>query len=580
MGPHGRYSVQAKIADGGMAEIFLATLHGAAGFSRPVVLKRVRSSLAADAGFRQSLLDEAAIAMRLQHSNIVQVLDLGEAAGSTFLVLELVEGWSLAQLLRRAAEAKHPLPPSLAVFLTIEMCRGLAYAHGRREGGRSLEIVHRDVSPQNLLISVEGEVKLTDFGIARARTREGQTGIGQVKGKPSFMSPEQVRNEPLDARSDLFAVGTMLYQMLTGELPFKGATDLDTMLRVRDAKHVALSKRMPELPRALARVVGRLLKKDRDDRYDSADEVVVALEKVQREALEPAGSTELKQYLAALARKDNQLPLTATVRPPPLPQGEASGSAEWIELSDVHLVASGPAPAQPLPPPLPRARRLWPYVVLAPLLGAAGWWALGHPGVPAPLPQQLAPEPPPPAPVAMAPDASTDLEADAGAPVAVAPPAPPVLDDAGSLADAGLPEETSDAGLPATSDAGQEALATELDAEPAEPEPTPAAPAPPAADAGREPAAAPVRPPASPGSPKVTPPADGDWTSVQFITEPPGATLKVGRRALGVTPGTFRFRPGILFEVVLEKPGRQSVTRRFTSRSGPGQVVRVTLPWK
>ena len=166
-------------------------MEGSAGFKRLVVLKRVRPNLWADEAFRRGLLDEAHIMMGLHHSNIVQVLDLGVAAKRYFLAFELVDGWTLSQVIKRSTAAKHPMPLNLALHVMAEVCRALAYAHSRSENGVPLAIVHRDVSPQNVLLSDQGEVKLTDFGIARARTRVTTSQIGSVKGKPAFMSPEQ-----------------------------------------------------------------------------------------------------------------------------------------------------------------------------------------------------------------------------------------------------------------------------------------------------------------------------------------------------------------------------------------------------
>src|SRR3954468_22915470 len=210
-----RYTILRKIADGGTAEIFLAKQHGAQSFEKTVVLKRIFTTFYADPQFRHMLVDEAHVAMTLNHSNIVQVLDLGEADGRYFLALELVDGWTLDRVLRRSKAAGGPAPPALSLYVTAEICRALAYAHGKkRPDGQPLGIVHRDISPHNVLLSEQGEVKLTDFGIAKAMNKREQTGTGVVKGKVAFMSPEQAMGKPIDQRSDLFSLGTVLYLLM------------------------------------------------------------------------------------------------------------------------------------------------------------------------------------------------------------------------------------------------------------------------------------------------------------------------------------------------------------------------------
>ena len=224
---HGRYTVVRKLAEGGMAEIFLARQHGSEGFEKPVVLKRIHTAFYADEQFRNMLVDEAHISMGLHHNNIVQVLDLGRAGGRLFLVLELVDGWDLARVLDRAQTAERPLPPGIGLYIIAEVCRALSYAHSRtRPDGEPMGIVHRDISPQNVLISEQGEVKLADFGIAKALTRRDRTATGVVKGKVAFMSPEQAHGQALDARSDLFSLGTLLYLVTTGRAPVRGGDRL------------------------------------------------------------------------------------------------------------------------------------------------------------------------------------------------------------------------------------------------------------------------------------------------------------------------------------------------------------------
>ena len=237
MRTHGRYAVVKKIADGGMAEIFLARQSGAEGFARSVIVKRILPAFSADPHFRNMLVDEAHIAMTLNHSNVVPVVDLGQAGGCYFLVLELVDGWDLSTIRKRATKAGTPIPLGISLYLVAEVCRALAYAHGRKDiQGKPLGIVHRDVSPQNVLVSEQGEVKVADFGIAKALGKRERTQTGIIKGKLEYMSPEQALGQPLDASSDVFAVGTLLYLLATDQRPFASPSDFEALLRVQRAE--------------------------------------------------------------------------------------------------------------------------------------------------------------------------------------------------------------------------------------------------------------------------------------------------------------------------------------------------------
>ena len=324
MGLEGRYTVIKKVADGGMAEIFLATQTGAQGFARNVVVKRILPVFSMDPQFRNMIVDEAHIAMSLHHSNIVQVLDLGQEEGRYFLVLDLVDGWDLATVLARGAAADFPLPAGLALHIIAEICRGLAYAHGQTRDGKPLGIVHRDISPQNVLVSEQGEVKLTDFGIAKALGKRERTQTGVIKGKLDFMSPEQARGAATDTRSDIFSAGTVLYLMSTGRRPFEGA-DLKTLLRIQNAQFPPPEEVHPALAPKLAAVIGRAMRKEPAERYPSAEAMMRDVEEVLRTDFASVGQSELKRYLEELGRRDGVPPIS---RAPGLPPKEASaGSA-------------------------------------------------------------------------------------------------------------------------------------------------------------------------------------------------------------------------------------------------------------
>lgn len=344
---HARYTIRRKIADGGTAEIFLATQHGAHGFEKPVVLKRIFPAFSADPHFRNMLIDEAHIAMSLNHSNIVQVLDLGEADSQYVLALELVDGWNLDSVLRRANKANLPIPPALALYTTAEVCRALAYAHAKTgPGGKPLGIVHRDISPHNVLLSEQGEVKLTDFGIATAESLRDQSGGAMIKGKIAYMSPEQAAGAILDARSDLYSVGIMLYVMVCRRFPFDAATDYETLLLVRSGEFVPPQTARPGLNPEIYRVISRAMAKRASDRYQRAEDMLVDVEQVMRVAFRAVGQTELKRWLVELSTRDGVPPLT---RQPSASAGAPASGAEGetFELKGIPAAGQTRAPARP-----------------------------------------------------------------------------------------------------------------------------------------------------------------------------------------------------------------------------------------
>ncbi len=328
-----RYRAIRKIAEGGSAEVFLAEQLGAAGFKRPVVLKRIRSELYADPDYRELLLEEAKLAMALHHSNLVEVLDLGEAQGHYFLVLELVDGWTLGHVMRRGRDAGLPVSPSLATYIAAELCRGLAYAHERTEDGEPLGIVHRDVCPSNVLLSTQAEVKLIDFGIARARNRAAHTGFGRTKGKPAWMSPEQAMGDPLDARSDLFSVGSVLFALLADVPPFMAPNDLEVLELVSNCTPNVGALSRPGIPTALAQLVLKAMSKDRDDRFASAQEMLNALEELQHTVLQPAGRSELQHFLRMLSARDGDLAITRQPLTPGPSEDPALSSEQTVALT-------------------------------------------------------------------------------------------------------------------------------------------------------------------------------------------------------------------------------------------------------
>jgi eukaryotic-like serine/threonine-protein kinase len=331
-----RYRVLRKIAHGGMAEIFTALQIGAEGFEKPVVLKRILPALSSDPTFVRMLVDEAHIVSSLNHSHLVQVLDLGKADDQFFLVLEFVDGWSLEQVRRRARKARMKLPLPLALYVTSALCRGLDYVHRRTRNGKPLNIVHRDVTPQNVLLSREGEVKLADFGIAKASGRREKSATGVIKGKFAYMSPEQSVGAELDARSDLFSVGTMLYLLTTGQKPFDAPTDLDVLMQVRKARFEKPSTIVRDFNVDVERFIARALRADRARRWQSAEQMADRLDAIMVKLGQPSGPAALKRWLETLSQRDGVLPpgdLKET--PPDLPSGTVQLSSIDLELQDL-----------------------------------------------------------------------------------------------------------------------------------------------------------------------------------------------------------------------------------------------------
>ena len=269
--PFGKYYLLERINVGGMAEVFKAKTFGVEGFERLLAVKRILPNIAEDEEFITMFIDEAKIAVQLQHANIAQIFDLGKVDDSFFIALEYVHGRDLRSIFDRMRNKAESLPISMACYVTMQVCEGLDYAHNKRDAqGRELYLVHRDISPQNVLIGYEGEVKLIDFGIAKAAGKASKTQAGILKGKFGYMSPEQVRGLPIDKRSDIFAVGIVLYELLTGERLFIGESDFSTLEKVRNVEIQPPSSYNKKIPQELERVVLKALARDPDDRYANA----------------------------------------------------------------------------------------------------------------------------------------------------------------------------------------------------------------------------------------------------------------------------------------------------------------------
>lgn len=268
-----KYRPLYKLDSGGMAEVYVAEAMAMAGFTKKVAVKRILPGLIKEKRFVHMFLDEARLSLRFNHANIVSVFDIGESDNTYFIVMEFIEGINLKSVLEHHANHNVVMPVSLVLWILNEVLRGLQYAHSLTdpETKKTFGIVHRDISPPNILISWNGEVKITDFGLAKATTQLESTDPGVVKGKFSYLSPEAAFGREVDHRADLFAVGILAFEMLTGKRLFKGATDYETVQLVRAAQVPDITVLNPQVSPQLAGIIGKALTLDPADRYASAD---------------------------------------------------------------------------------------------------------------------------------------------------------------------------------------------------------------------------------------------------------------------------------------------------------------------
>ncbi|MBI3180221.1 MAG: serine/threonine protein kinase, partial [Deltaproteobacteria bacterium] len=295
----GRYQLERRLALGGMAEVFLARIEGPEGFAKRVVIKRLLPHLRDDREQVQMFLDEAKLAARFNHPNLVQIYELARIDDQYAFVMEHIEGEDVASILDANLRRKTQVPFEMAAYITAGAALGLHYVHELGDDeGRPLHVVHRDVSPANIIVTRSGGVKIVDFGIAK-HVSTVQTVAGMLKGKFSYMSPEQARGEPLDPRSDIFALGIVLYELLTVTPCFPGSGQMEILDAVTQVRFEPAETLRPGLPRSLKTILARMLALKRDDRYDSAHDVHVALARFMNETRTPAAG-DVSDYLAEL----------------------------------------------------------------------------------------------------------------------------------------------------------------------------------------------------------------------------------------------------------------------------------------
>jgi hypothetical protein len=378
----GKYYLLDRVNVGGMAEVFKAKAFGVEGFERLLAVKRILPNIAEDEEFITMFIDEAKIAVQLNHANVCQIFDLGKVEDSYFIALEFVHGKDLRAMFDRCkqkpVDGSIAMPVAQACFVVMKACEGLDYAHNKRDGqGREMHLVHRDVSPQNILISYEGEVKLIDFGIAKAAGKMSKTQQGILKGKFGYMSPEQVRGLPLDRRSDIFSLGIVLYELLTGERLFIGESDFSTLEKVRNVEILPPSTYNRRISDELERIVMKALAKDVEDRYQNAIDLHDDLQAYMYSAGEFYSRKDLagwmKKVWAAEIEAENAKLESYAQLPPQQPQNGAPAAA----------AAGGVAqPERPrrnsIPPPLPPGAGA-PQRISAPMAAVASQPAVAPP---------------------------------------------------------------------------------------------------------------------------------------------------------------------------------------------------------
>ena len=336
----GRYELIQRLAVGGMAEIYLARATGIEGFEKLVVLKRILPQFARNEGFVSMFLDEARLSATLQHPNIAQVYDIGQHDGSYFFTMEYVRGEDVRTLLKTSVKEKRRIPLSLCIKIIADACAGLHAAHEKcGMDGEALNIIHRDVSPSNVIVSYEGAVKLLDFGVAKAAQRQTETRSGTLKGKVSYMSPEQCRGRDLDRRSDIFALGILLYELTLRRRLFKAESEFEVMTNIVKHDVEPPSKRFPKYPKQLELILMKALRRDRDERYATAQEMQEDLEDFASRNRLRLSNVRLGKFMAEMfVDRMREIDSAITRRPRTEELIEQAQDEELIEQAQEELI--------------------------------------------------------------------------------------------------------------------------------------------------------------------------------------------------------------------------------------------------
>lgn len=336
--PFDKYLLLDRIAVGGMAEVYRGKLIGEKGFEKPVVLKKMHPHLTDEEEMVALFIDEARLAAQLKHENIIHIYDFGNKSGTFYIAMEYLFGKDLHQVIKKAAEKRTPLQLEHILFVMQKVCEGLGYAHNLKDlQGNHLNIIHRDVSPQNIFITYEGQVKIIDFGIAKAATKATKTQTGIIKGKVAYMSPEQASGKTIDYRSDIFSVGIILYELVTGKKMFEGDT-FQVLSQVIEAKYDPPEKLNKELPAGLCSIIEKALRVDPESRYQSCDEMASDLENLLYDLKCRPNIKSLSKYMRALyadsfdreKQEMSECMLTGSVGTPPGAVSAKGGQTEML----------------------------------------------------------------------------------------------------------------------------------------------------------------------------------------------------------------------------------------------------------
>lgn len=332
----GQYTLLDRIAVGGMAEVWKARMRGVEGFQKTVAIKKILPHLTDNDDFVNMFIDEAKLAAQLSHPNIIHIYDLGKIGGHFYIAMEYVEGKNLRAVLNESRKKAQPFPLGVSLLVAARLASALDYAHRKKDfEDRELGLVHRDVSPQNVLLSDEGDIKLCDFGIVKAVSKASQTQMGALKGKLQYMSPEQAWGKDVDARSDIFSLGALLFEMLTGQRLFSGDSEISVLEAVRQCRVVAPRDLVPELPEAVQEITLRALEQDPDRRFQSAGEMQGQLEELLYSIKPTPSQTDLAEFLAVVERAPELDPeeLSARNRDRQQAGGEPAAAGETREES-------------------------------------------------------------------------------------------------------------------------------------------------------------------------------------------------------------------------------------------------------